>query len=70
MTIVTAQMSVSLDGFYAGPRPTDMQTWLESPEAAGAYVMGRRRAIHRCAGAQPADRRAGTSKAAQTAGTT
>jgi hypothetical protein len=34
MTTVTAQMSVSVDGFYAGPKHTDMQTWLESPEAA------------------------------------
>jgi hypothetical protein len=29
MTIVTAQMSVSVDGFYAGTKHTDMQTWLE-----------------------------------------
>ena len=28
MTIVTAQMSVSVDGFYAGPEHADMQTWL------------------------------------------
>ena len=34
MTIVTAQMSVSVDGYYAGPKHTDMQTWLEGPEAA------------------------------------
>jgi hypothetical protein len=28
MTQVTAQMSVSLDGFYAGPRdPRDPRTW-------------------------------------------
>ena len=38
MTKVTAQMSVSLDGCYAGPRhdgsPGD---WLHSAEAAGFY---------------------------------
>jgi hypothetical protein len=36
MTKVTAQMSVSLDGYYAGPRspvdPHDMAAWLEGPE--------------------------------------
>ena len=37
MTIVTAQMSVSVDGYYAGPKHTDMQTWLEGPEAAGFF---------------------------------
>jgi hypothetical protein len=36
MTLVTAQMSVSLDGFYAGPEHTDMATWMEGPEAAGS----------------------------------
>jgi dihydrofolate reductase len=41
MTIVTAQMSVSADGFYAGPRHTDMQTWLEGPEAAGFFRVTR-----------------------------
>jgi len=41
MTIVTAQMSVSVDGFYAGPKHTDMQTWLESPEAAGFFRVTR-----------------------------
>lgn len=41
MTIVTAQMSVSLDGFYAGPKHTDMQTWLEGPEAAGFFRVTR-----------------------------
>jgi len=35
MTIVTAQMSVSVDGFYAGPKDTDMQAWLEGTEAPG-----------------------------------
>ena len=41
MTIVTAQMSVSVDGFYAGPRHADMQTWLEGPEAAGFFRVTR-----------------------------
>lgn len=41
MTIVTAQMSVSVDGFYAGPRYDDMQTWLEGPEAAGFFRVTR-----------------------------
>ncbi|GIH23967.1 deaminase reductase [Acrocarpospora phusangensis] len=42
MTKVTAQMSVSLDGFYAGPRfggePGD---WLESAESAGFFRVTR-----------------------------
>jgi dihydrofolate reductase len=41
MTRVTAQMSVSLDGFYAGPKYTDTQTWLEGPEAAGFFRVTR-----------------------------
>jgi dihydrofolate reductase len=41
MTIVTAQMSVSVDGFYAGPRHDDMQTWLEGAEAAGFFRVTR-----------------------------
>ena len=41
MTIVTAQMSVSVDGFYAGPKDTDMQTWLEGTEAAGFFRVTR-----------------------------
>jgi dihydrofolate reductase len=41
MTIVTAQMSISADGFYAGPKHTDMQTWLEGPEAAGFFRVTR-----------------------------
>jgi len=41
MTIVTAQMSVSLDGCYAGPRHTDTQTWLDGPEAAGFFRVTR-----------------------------
>ncbi|HEY5358554.1 MAG TPA: dihydrofolate reductase family protein [Streptosporangiaceae bacterium] len=34
-------MSVSVDGFYAGPQHTDMQTWLEGPEAAGFFRVTR-----------------------------
>src|SRR5258707_13842487 len=41
MTIVTAQMSVSVDGFYAGPMHSDMQTWLDGPEAAGFFRVTR-----------------------------
>jgi dihydrofolate reductase len=41
MTIVTAQMSVSVDGFYAGPKHTDMQTWPKGPEAAGFFRVTR-----------------------------
>jgi dihydrofolate reductase len=41
MTIVTAQMSVSVDGYYAGPKHTDMQTWLGGPEAAGFFRVTR-----------------------------
>jgi dihydrofolate reductase len=41
MTIVTAQMSVSVDGFYAGPKHSDMPTWLEGPEAAGFFRVTR-----------------------------
>ena len=41
MTIVTAQMSVSVDGFYAGPKHTDMHTWLEGPEALGFFRVTR-----------------------------
>jgi dihydrofolate reductase len=35
MTVVTAQMSVSLDGFYAGPEQDDMSDWMNGTEAAG-----------------------------------
>lgn len=35
MTLVTAQMSISLDGFYAGPRQTDLHDWLNGTEASG-----------------------------------
>ncbi|HET9608893.1 MAG TPA: dihydrofolate reductase family protein [Acidimicrobiales bacterium] len=41
MTKVTAQMSVSLDGFYAGPRFTGDGSWLASAEAAGFYRVTR-----------------------------
>jgi dihydrofolate reductase len=41
MTIVTAQMSVSVDGFYAGPQDTGTQPWMESPEAAGFFRVTR-----------------------------
>jgi dihydrofolate reductase len=41
MTIVTAQMSVSVDGFYAGPQHTGRQDWLEGPEAAGFFRVTR-----------------------------
>src|SRR4029078_4662497 len=41
MTKVTAQISVSLDGFYTGPRdardPTDMSGWMQGPEAPGLF---------------------------------
>jgi dihydrofolate reductase len=41
MTIVTAQKSVSADGFYAGQKHTDMATWLDGPEAAGFFRVTR-----------------------------
>ena len=45
MTKVTAQMSVSLDGFYAGPRdtrdPKDMSGWMQGPEAPGFFRVNR-----------------------------
>ena len=41
MTIVTAQMSVSADGFYAGQKHTDIPTWLNGPEAAGFFRVTR-----------------------------
>jgi dihydrofolate reductase len=45
MTKVTAQMSVSLDGYYAGPRsstdPHDMTAWLTDPEAPGFFRVTR-----------------------------
>jgi dihydrofolate reductase len=45
MTKVTAQMSVSLDGFYTGPRdprhPEDMSGWMRGPEAPGFFRVTR-----------------------------
>jgi dihydrofolate reductase len=45
MTKVTAQMSVSLDGFYAGPTdpkdPSDMAGWMDGPEAPGFFRVTR-----------------------------
>lgn len=41
MTKVTAQMSVSLDGFYAGPAHTGDGNWMESAEAAGFFRVTR-----------------------------
>jgi dihydrofolate reductase len=43
MALVTAQMSVSLDGFYAGPKHPDpnVETWMESPEALGFFRITR-----------------------------
>jgi dihydrofolate reductase len=45
MTRVTAQMSVSLDGFYTGPRdprdPKDMSGWVRGPEAPGFFRVTR-----------------------------
>ena len=45
MTNVTAQMSVSLDGFYTGPRdtgrPKDMSGWMQGPEAPGFFRVTR-----------------------------
>src|SRR5690349_4856826 len=39
MTKVTAQMSVSLDGFYTGPRDTG--DWMHGPEAPGFFRVTR-----------------------------
>jgi dihydrofolate reductase len=45
MTRVTAQMCVSLDGCYTGPRdpqePNDMSRWLKGPEAPGFFRVTR-----------------------------
>ena len=41
MTLVTAQMSVSLDGFYAGPRFNGTENWMDSPEAAAFFRVTR-----------------------------
>jgi dihydrofolate reductase len=45
MTKVTAQMSISLDGFYTGPvdnrDPKDMSGWIQGPEAPGFFRVTR-----------------------------
>jgi len=42
MTLVTAQKSVSMDDFYAGPKhDTDPQRWVDGPEAAGFFRVTR-----------------------------
>ena len=45
MTKVTAQMSVSLDGYYAGPRtstdPRDLSAFMEGPEGPGFFRVTR-----------------------------
>ncbi|WP_367131842.1 dihydrofolate reductase family protein [Saccharothrix sp. HUAS TT1] len=41
MTKVTAQLSVSLDGFYAGPRHDGEGDWLQSAEAAAFFRITR-----------------------------
>lgn len=41
MTLVTAQMSVSLDGFYAGPKRTDLANWMDGPEAPAFFRVTR-----------------------------
>ena len=45
MTKVTAQMPVSLDGYYAGPRastdPHDMAAWMQGAEAPGFFRVTR-----------------------------
>jgi dihydrofolate reductase len=41
MTKVTAQLSVSLDGFYAGPLHSGGGSWMESAEAAGFFRITR-----------------------------
>lgn len=41
MTKATAQMSVSLDGHYAGPRHDGDGNWMDSAEAAGFFRITR-----------------------------
>lgn len=41
MTKVTAQMSVSLDGFYAGPIDGETTNWMEGTEAPGFFRVTR-----------------------------
>jgi dihydrofolate reductase len=40
MSLVTAEMSISLDGYYAGPR-SDETDWMKSPEALGFFRLTR-----------------------------
>ncbi|MBM7788834.1 dihydrofolate reductase family protein [Tenggerimyces flavus] len=40
MTLVTAEMSISLDGYFAGPR-SDETDWTKSPEALGFFRITR-----------------------------
>jgi hypothetical protein len=40
MTLVTAQMSVSMDGFSAGPKhDADPQRWMDGPETDGGSTL-------------------------------
>jgi dihydrofolate reductase len=41
MTLVTAQMSVSVDGFYAGTKDNNGEAWLEGTEAPGFFRVTR-----------------------------
>jgi dihydrofolate reductase len=41
MTKVTAQMSISLDGCYAGPRAEDQRAWMASAEAPAFFRVTR-----------------------------
>ena len=41
MTKVTAQLSVSVDGFYAGPRHAGDGDWMDSAESAGFFRVTR-----------------------------
>jgi dihydrofolate reductase len=41
MALVTAQMSLSLDGYYAGPKHAQMDGWMESPEAVAFFRITR-----------------------------
>jgi hypothetical protein len=41
VTLVTAQMSISLDGFYAGPKQEDPHDWVNGTDAAGFFRVTR-----------------------------
>lgn len=41
MALVTAQMSLSIDGFYAGPEHDGLATWMDGPEAPGFFRITR-----------------------------